>query len=151
MTTKAYRFLTAAQVKRLYVTYVTNAQPTQPALLDSAVGSPINIKYYEQQQDLFQLAASLTEKIVKNHAFQDGNKRVALAAAEMFLRMNGWRLQGIILADDPMRPGLVDALVKVATGKWTAKQLGDYYKGITAQQAPSDAAIQLYSNGATTS
>ncbi|MCJ1395220.1 hypothetical protein MMC18_008103 [Xylographa bjoerkii] len=77
-----------------YVTYVTNAQPTHPALLDSAVGSPIIIKYYEQQQDLFQLAASLTEKIIKNHAFQDGDKRVPLAAAEMFLRMKGWRLQG---------------------------------------------------------
>jgi death-on-curing protein len=28
-----------------------------------------------------------------NHPFLDGNKRIAFAAADVFLRINGWRLQ----------------------------------------------------------
>ena len=87
-----FRFLTAAQVKRLHGTLIGTTQPTQPALLESAVQSPLNIKYYNNQQDLFQLAAALSEKIMKNHAYQDGNKRTALVAADMFLKINGWKL-----------------------------------------------------------
>ena len=30
--------------------------------------------------------------LVSNHAFIDGNKRVAVAAAELFLHVNGYRL-----------------------------------------------------------
>ncbi len=30
--------------------------------------------------------------LVSNHAFVDGNKRVAVAAAELFLQVNGYRL-----------------------------------------------------------
>jgi death-on-curing protein len=30
--------------------------------------------------------------LCRNHAFIDGNKRTALAAAEVFLLLNGWRL-----------------------------------------------------------
>jgi len=40
---------------------------------------------------VFQLAANLSEKIMKNHAYQDGNKRTALVAADMFLKINGYK------------------------------------------------------------
>jgi death-on-curing family protein len=61
----------------------------QLGLLDSTVASPMNVKHYSGQSNLFQLAANLSEKIMKNHAFQDGNKRAALVAADMFLKING--------------------------------------------------------------
>ena len=54
-------------------------------MLDSAVNPPMNIKYYVKEENLFQLAANLAEKIMKNHIYQDGNKRTALLAADMFL------------------------------------------------------------------
>ena len=38
-------------------------------------------------------AAHLLYFLVKNHSFVDGNKRIAFAAADVFLRINGWRLQ----------------------------------------------------------
>ena len=38
-------------------------------------------------------AAALLESLAINHPFLDGNKRVAFAAADVFLRINGWRLQ----------------------------------------------------------
>jgi death-on-curing protein len=38
-------------------------------------------------------AAALMESLAINHPFVDGNKRIAFAAADVFLRINGWRLQ----------------------------------------------------------
>jgi death-on-curing protein len=46
--------------------------------------------YYE---DIVAEAAALLESLAINHPFLDGNKRIALAAADVFLRINGWRLQ----------------------------------------------------------
>ena len=38
-------------------------------------------------------AAALMEILANNHPFVDGNKRIAFAAADVFLRINGWRLR----------------------------------------------------------
>jgi death-on-curing protein len=38
--------------------------------------------------DLFRKAAALMESIVLNHPFVDGNKRVGITAAALFLRLN---------------------------------------------------------------
>jgi len=56
--------------------------------LESAVARP-QTGYYE---DLLQEAAALWESLSQNHPFIDGNKRVAVAAAAAFLRVNGYRL-----------------------------------------------------------
>lgn len=42
--------------------------------------------YYD---DLVQEAAALMESLANNHAFIDGNKRVAFFVTDTFLRMNG--------------------------------------------------------------
>ncbi len=44
-------------------------------------------------QDIVAEAAALLESLAVNHPFVDGNKRIAFAAADVFLRINGWRLQ----------------------------------------------------------
>lgn len=46
--------------------------------------------YYE---DLVAEAAALMESLAINHPFVDGNKRIAFAATDVFLRINGWRLE----------------------------------------------------------
>ena len=38
-------------------------------------------------------AAALLQSLCQNHAFLDGNKRVAFAVTAIFLRMNGYRLK----------------------------------------------------------
>jgi death-on-curing protein len=38
-------------------------------------------------------AAALFESLVINHPFVDGNKRIAFAAMDVFLRMNGYQLR----------------------------------------------------------
>ena len=58
-------------------------------LLESALVHPQNLWLYQPQADLFDLAAAYAFHLAKNHAFNDGNKRVALHAALTFLEVNG--------------------------------------------------------------
>ena len=60
-----------------------------PGALESALYRP-QTGYYE---DVVSEAAALLESLATNHPFVDGNKRIAFAAADVFLRINGWRLQ----------------------------------------------------------
>ena len=60
-----------------------------PGALEAALFRP-QTGYYE---DIVAEAAALMESLAINHPFVDGNKRIAVAAADVFLRINGWRLQ----------------------------------------------------------
>ena len=53
--------------------------------LESALLRP-QMGYYE---GLLEEAASLMESLANNHPFMDGNKRVAFAVTDTFLRLNG--------------------------------------------------------------
>lgn len=59
-------------------------------LLASAAARPLNKAVYEEA-DLPTQAAALLFGLAKAHAFHDSNKRIALQATYMFLRLNGWR------------------------------------------------------------
>lgn len=63
-------------------------------LLESALHRPINRFNYQGQEgiDLADLAASYAFGVAHNHAFIDGNKRVALLACGVFLERNGCML-----------------------------------------------------------
>jgi death-on-curing protein len=64
-------------------------------LLDSALGRPVNLLAYADPAtppDFAALAASYAVELAKNHAFVDGNKRVAFLATGLFLYLNGYRL-----------------------------------------------------------
>ncbi len=58
-------------------------------LLESALYRPRS-GYYE---DILEMASALCESLLMNHAFIDGNKRVAFFATDVFLRMNGWKIR----------------------------------------------------------
>ena len=60
-----------------------------PGALEAALFRP-QTGYYD---DIVAQAAALLESLAINHPFVDGNKRIAFAAADVFLRINGWRLQ----------------------------------------------------------
>ena len=62
------------------------------ALLDSALARPVNQYLYNPDADVAQLAAAYGFGLTKNHAFADGNKRIAFIATVLFLRRNGHRL-----------------------------------------------------------
>jgi hypothetical protein len=60
-------------------------------LLEAALASPQNHFAYEGS-DLHRLAAAYAFSLAKNHPFTDGNKRVALTVAGVFLELNVYRL-----------------------------------------------------------
>ena len=63
-------------------------------LLESALFRP-QTGYYTHIEEM---AAAMFESLLINHAFVDGNKRVAFFATDVFLRLNGWKL--VLTADE---------------------------------------------------
>lgn len=61
-------------------------------LLESALGRARQLRAYDEQADLIDLAAACTAGIVRNHPFVDGNKRTAVTATAIFLELNHHRL-----------------------------------------------------------
>jgi death on curing protein len=59
-------------------------------LLRSAIERPIN-KWHYEQAELAVLAAAYAFGLAKNHAFVDGNKRIAFMSMMIFLRKNDVR------------------------------------------------------------
>ena len=57
--------------------------------LESALFRPQS-GYY---QDIIAESCALMESLAVNHPFIDGNKRVAFGAMEVFLLINGWRIE----------------------------------------------------------
>lgn len=57
-------------------------------LLEAAVARPQS-GYYA---DLLEEASALFESLAQNHPFLDGNKRTAITATAIFLRLNGYKL-----------------------------------------------------------
>ena len=60
-----------------------------PGALEAALFRP-QTGYYD---DIVAEAAALMESLAINHPFVDGNKRIAFAAADVFLRINGWHFK----------------------------------------------------------
>jgi death-on-curing protein len=58
--------------------------------LESALHRP-QTGYYDT---LIHEAAALLESLVQNHSFVDGDKRVAFAVVDVFLRINGYGITG---------------------------------------------------------
>lgn len=59
--------------------------------LESAVARPVNKAAYGES-DLIVLAAAYLFGLAKNHAFLDGNKRIAIVTAGVFLERNGIKI-----------------------------------------------------------
>jgi death-on-curing protein len=86
-------FLTVDEViaihRRLIEMFGGPSELRDPGLLESALYRP-RTGYYN---DLSAMAAALFESLLMNHPFLDGNKRVAFFASDVFLRLNGWKIE----------------------------------------------------------
>ncbi len=90
-------------------------------LLESALARPVNKQAYGEAATVFDLAAAYAFGLARNHPFVDGNKRIAFAAAAMFLSENGFELV----------PGKMDALqtiLKLAAGDIEEDELAGWIK-----------------------
>lgn len=71
--------------------------------------------------NLFEMAAAYAYHICQNHPFVDGNKRTALAAALVFLEING-----ISIADPKQK--LLNAMLLVAGGSMSKQAFANILK-----------------------
>ena len=93
-----------------------------PGALESAVARPaMTFGGEDLYPDMPSKAAALMHSLVMNHAFVDGNKRVGVTAAELFLRLNGYRL-------DASDPDLEDLTLTVAKGEFDAEALAIWFR-----------------------
>ena len=81
------------------------AGPRDEDLLEAALARPRHKWTYKRKPDLASLAAAYLYGLVKNYPFRDGNKRVGLLAAVIFLGLNGYDLD----ADEPEVVAMVRA------------------------------------------
>jgi death-on-curing protein len=96
------------------------AGPPRQGDLETALGRPVNLHAYsETPPALPRLAAAYGFALARGHCFPDGNKRVALAIIDVFLRMNGLELTA-----DEM--DAVDTIQSLAAGDLTEDQLADW-------------------------
>ena len=84
-------------------------------LLESAVLPPVNQWHYGQT-DMAALAAAYAFGLARNHAFVDGNKRIAFHAMMVFLRGNG-----IAFAPDPAHA--TEIILSLAAGEVSEESL----------------------------
>lgn len=95
-------------------------------LLESAIampGSGSGDEYHHRT--LFEMAAAYAFHIAENQPFLDGNKRTALAAALIFLDLNGIEL------DDP-KGDLFGAMIGVSAKKTSKSKLAELLSGLAS-------------------
>jgi death on curing protein len=90
-------------------------------LFESALARPQNLLAYEGVTEPARLAASYAFGLAKNHAFVDGNKRIAFIAAALFLRLNGFRLVA-----EQAEATLV--MLSVASGAFSENELAEWIR-----------------------
>ncbi|MCG2786444.1 MAG: type II toxin-antitoxin system death-on-curing family toxin [Anaerolineae bacterium] len=91
------KYLTPEQVLFIHARLVTETGGAHGVrdlgLLLSALARPqTTFDGQDLYPDLFHKAGALMESLLQNHPFVDGNKRTAITATGMFLRLNGYIL-----------------------------------------------------------
>ena len=89
-------------------------------LLESALAKPRNLFAYGKPS-LFEMAASYSYGIIKNHPFVDGNKRTGFLVGATFLELNGWQLTAT-------ETQATEAILSVAAGALGEKELAKWYE-----------------------
>lgn len=95
-------------------------------LLQSALDQPrFSFDGQSVHADLFEMAAAYLFHITSNHPFIDGNKRVGLVAAVVFLRLNDL---DITATNDE----LFDLTMRVAQSQATKNEIAEFFRSHTA-------------------
>lgn len=121
-------FLTLAEVVEIHNDqihrYGGQAGVRDLALLESALAQPeASFDGEWLHVDHFEMAAAYSYHLCQNHPFIDGNKRTALAAALVFLELNG-----ISILDPKGR--LKTAMLRIASGKMSKADFAKLLKNL---------------------
>lgn len=120
------RYLDLESVVRIYYRVMQStggsAGIRDVALLESAVAQPrMSFGAVDLYPSLEEKAAALAFALGKNHAFVDGNKRIALAASDALLRINGFKLSG---SDSELE----SVFLQLAAGELDRESLAAWFK-----------------------
>lgn len=118
-------YLTTAQVLFIHARLIaeTGGMPgiRDLGLLESAVARPqATFGGEDLYRDIYAKAATLMFGLINNHPFVDGNKRVGIAAAGLFLRRNGFRLAA-------GNAEVEQFTLEVAQGRVSIEQIGAWF------------------------
>jgi death on curing protein len=89
-------------------------------LLRSAIERPLN-KWHNEQAEIPKLAAAYAFGLAKNHAFVDGNKRIAFMSMMVSLRKNG-----VKFAPDPAQATTI--IMSLAAGEVSEESLARWIR-----------------------
>ena len=89
--------------------------------LESSLARPRHLHNYRKNADLAALAAAYGCGLIRNHPFNDGNKRVGFLAIGLFLGLNGFRLEA-----DPIES--VQIIMQIAEKQIGEKALADWIR-----------------------
>jgi death-on-curing protein len=91
-------------------------------LLESAIAQPeASFGGQYLHADIFEMAAAYLYHLVMNHPFVDGNKRVGLEAALIFLEIND---ESLIANDDE----LVELVLKTTAGQIGKREIAEFFR-----------------------
>jgi len=91
-------------------------------LLESAIAQPeASFGGQYLHADIFEMAAAYVYHLVMNHPFVDGNKRVGLEAALIFLEINNENLK----ASDQE---LIDLVLKTTAGQVGKREIAEFFR-----------------------
>ena len=126
------KFLTLDQVVALHKMQIDQFGGSHgvkdEGLLLSALGQPesgFGGQYFHK--DLFAMAAAYLFHLVKNHAFNDGNKRIAALTPAVFLQVNGFMVSA---DEDEFEKLILDAAQSLVT----KEQIADFFRNNTTEK-----------------
>ena len=94
----------------------------------SALAQPrVSFSGQDAYPGLTDKAAALGFSLIRNHGFIDGNKRIAHAAIEIFLVMNGMELHAAVEAQEQF-------IVALAAGEVSREALGKWLRAHATQE-----------------
>jgi death-on-curing protein len=104
--------------------------PPRPGTLEAALARPRNLFAYDKQRpSLARFAAAYGFALARSHCFPDGNKRVALAAIDVFLQLNGYELTALD------GPEIVATFRALAAGELSEERLALWVEANCGQRA----------------
>lgn len=93
----------------------------EESAFEAALARPRHLHTYEPASDVAALAAAYGFGIVRNHPFNDGNKRAGFLAIGLFLASNGNTLTA-----DPVEA--IAVILRLAEGKLTEHELAGWIR-----------------------
>lgn len=90
-------------------------------VLDASLARPLHLYSYEPESDLARLAAAYCFGIVRNHPFNDGNKRAGFLSLGLFLACNHLELTA-----DPVEA--IAVILRLSEGRLSERDLAGWIR-----------------------